>query len=143
MPRDHRGWRVAPAPDGRGAPDPPKSRSPQLSRRFVWFVVALLVLNLGSVLLFKPGGQQRVRVPFSPYFLSQVQAGRVAAIASKGDAVQGTFKSPVRYPADDQAIAPTTLFATQVPSFWNNDQLAALLKSEGVQVNAQSTTTST
>jgi cell division protease FtsH len=106
-------------------------------------VVALLVLNLGSVLLFKPGGQQRVKVPFSPYFLSEVQTGRVASIASKGDTVQGTFKSPVRYPASDASATPTTLFATQVPTFWNNDQLTALLRSEGVEVNAQSTTQST
>jgi cell division protease FtsH len=143
MPRDHRGWRVAPAPDGRGAPDPPKARAPHRSRGFIWFVVALLVLNLGSVLLFKPGGQQRVKVPFSPYFLSEVQTGRVASIASKGDTVQGTFKSPVRYPASDASATPTTLFATQVPTFWNNDQLTALLRSEGVEVNAQSTTQST
>jgi cell division protease FtsH len=143
MPRDHRGWRVAPAPDGRGAPDPPKRRPPHRSRGFIWFVVALLVLNLGSVLLFSPSGQERVKVPFSPYFLSEVQAGRVASIASKGDTVQGTFKSAVRYPATDTKATPTTLFATQVPTFWNNDQLTALLKSEGVEVNAQSTTAST
>ena len=143
MPRDHRGWRVAPAPDGRGAPDPPNRRPPHRSRGFIWFVVALLVLNLGSVLLFSPSGQERVKVPFSPYFLSEVQAGRVASIASKGDTVQGTFKSAVRYPATDTKATPTTLFATQVPTFWNNDQLTALLKSEGVEVNAQSTTAST
>jgi cell division protease FtsH len=106
-------------------------------------VLALLVLNLGSVLLFSPSGQQRVKVPFSPYFLSELQAGRVGSIASKGDTIEGTFKSPVRYPASDQKATPTTLFATQVPTFWNNDQLTALLKSEGVQVNAQSTTQST
>ena len=35
------------------------------------------------------------------------------------------------------------MFATQVPSFWNNAQLTALLRSEGVQVNAQSTTQNT
>jgi cell division protease FtsH len=143
MPRDHRGWRVAPAPDGRGAPDPPKRRPPHRSRGFVWFVVTLLVLNLGSVLLFSSHGQERVKVPFSPYFLSQVQAGRVASIASKGDTVQGTFKAPVRYPATAASATPTTLFATQVPSFWNNDQLTALLKSEHVQVDAQSTTPTT
>ena len=84
-----------------------------------------------------------MKVPFSPYFLSQVQSGRVASIASKGDTIQGTFKSAERYPASDAKATPTTLFATQVPSFWNNDQLTALLRSEGVQVNAQSTTQTT
>ncbi len=141
--RDHRGWRVAPAPDGRGAPDPPKKPAPHRSRWFLWFVIGLLAFNLGSVLLLSPSGQQRVNVPFSPYFLSQLQSGRVASIASRGDAIQGTFKSPVSYPSAGSKTTPTTLFATQVPSFWNNNQLAALLKSEGVQVNAQSTTTTT
>jgi cell division protease FtsH len=143
MPRDHRGWRVAPAPDGRGAPDPPKTRAPHRSRWFLWFVGGLLAFNLASVFLLSPGGQPRVKIPFSPYFLSQVESGRVTSIASKGDTIQGTFKSPVSYPAGDTKATPTTLFATQVPSFWNNDQLTALLRTEGVQVNAQSTTQST
>ena len=143
MHRDHRGWRVAPSPDGRGAPEPANPKPPHRSRWFIWFVVGLLAFNLASVFLFSPGGQQRVRVPFSPYFLSEVQSGRVASIASKGDTIQGTFKSPVRYPSSDAKATPTTLFATQVPSFWNNDQLTALLRSEGVQVNAQSTTETT
>ncbi len=143
IPRDHRGWRVAPAPDGRGAPAPPRTRPPHRSRAFVWFAVALLAFNLASVFLFSSGGQQRVKVPFSPYFLSQAQSGRVASIASKGDTIQGTFKSPVRYPPSDTNATPTTLFATQVPSFWNNDQLTALLRSERVRVDAQSTTQTT
>ena len=143
MPRDHRGWRVAPSPDGRGAPDPPQTRAPHRSRWFIWFAAGLLAFNLASVFLFSHGGQQRVKVPFSPYFLSQVQSGRVASIASKGDTIQGTFKSAERYPASDTKATPTTLFATQVPSFWNNDQLTALLRSEGVEVNAQSTTQTT
>jgi cell division protease FtsH len=110
---------------------------------FVWFAAALLAFNLASVFLLSPGGQRRVRVPFSPYFLSEVQSGRVASIASKSDTIQGTFKSAMRYPTSDAKATLTTLFATQVPSFWNNDQLTALLRSEGVQVNAQSTTQTT
>jgi cell division protease FtsH len=143
MPRDEGGWHVAPAPDGRGMPDPPPPRPPHRSRWFVGFVIALLALNLGSVLLLRPSGQQQVRVPFSPYFLSQVQAGQVASIASKGDTIQGTFKTAVRYPAGDQQATPTTLFATEVPTFWNNNQLAALLQLHGVQINAQSTVRTT
>jgi cell division protease FtsH len=143
IPRDHRGWRVAPAPDGRGAPEAVKVKPPHRSRRFAWFVVGLLVFNLASVFLLSPKGQPRVRVPFSPYFLTAVQAGKVTSIASKGDTIQGTFRSPVRYPATDAKAAATTLFATEVPSFWNDNQLVALLRSAGVQVNAQSTTQTT
>ncbi len=142
MPRDERGWHVAPAPDGRGMPEPPPARSPHRSRGFLIFVIALVALNWGSVLLFAPGGQPRVRVPFSPYFLTQVKAGQVASIASKGDTIEGTFKSSVRYPASDRRGTPTTLFATEVPTFWNNAQLTALLQARGVQINATSTTPS-
>jgi cell division protease FtsH len=139
MPRDERGWRVAPAPDGRGMPDPPPARPAHRTRGFVVFVVALLILNWGLLLVFSHSSETRVKVPFSPYFLTQVQAGQIVSIASKGDTIQGTFKVAMRYPAGDQKATPTTLFATEVPTFWNNDQLAALLQSHGVQINAQST----
>jgi cell division protease FtsH len=139
MPRDERGWRVAPGPDGRGMPDPPVVRPPHRSRGFLLFVLVLLALNWGSVLLFRPSGEPRVRVPFSPYFLAQVQAGHVASISSKGDTIEGSFRAPTHYPAGDQRSIPTTLFATEVPTFWNNNELSALLQAHGVQINAQST----
>ena len=140
LPRDERGWRVAPAPDGRGMPDPPAPRAPHRSRWFVWFVLVLLVFNFGSVLLVRPGAQPRVKVPFSPYFVSAVQAGRVASIASTGDTIQGTFKVAVRYPARVPEAPLTTLFSTEVPTFWNDNQLTALLQSHHVQINASSPT---
>ncbi len=143
MSHDARGWRVAPAPDGRGRPDPPTQRSPHRSRGFIFFAAALLALNLASVVFFAPAGQPRVKVPFSPYFVSQVRAGRVESIASTGDAIQGTFKTAIRYPAGSPSATATKLFTTEVPTFWNNDQLAALLQAHAVQINAQSTTQTT
>ena len=144
MPRDKRGWQVAPAPDGRGMPEQ-ASTGPPAHRRpgFLWFVLILIAVNWLSVLFFQPSsGQPRVRIPFSPMFLSDVQAGQVKSISSKGDTIQGTFTTKVRYPASDKNATPTTLFATEVPSFWNGSQLSALLQSKGVQINAQPTTTS-
>jgi cell division protease FtsH len=140
MPRDERGWRVAPAPDGRGMPDPPAPRSPHRSRGFVIFVLLLLALNFGSALAARPGAQPRVQVPFNPYFLQQVQAGHVQSISSRGDTIQGTFLASVRYPAGDAQATPTTLFSTEVPTFWNTNQLSALLQAHHVQINAQPTT---
>jgi cell division protease FtsH len=138
MPRDKEGWRVAPAPDGRGTPEQHKPRPPHRLRGFWIFVVVLLAVNWLSVLLFQsPPGQPRVKVAFSPYFLEQVQAGNVKSISSKGDTIQGTFATEVRYPPGDQKATATTLFSTQVPSFWNNDSLTALLQEKGLQVNAQ------
>jgi cell division protease FtsH len=139
MPRDHGGWRVAPAPDGRGTPDQHKPRPPHRLRGFWIFVLLLLALNWISLLTFKSGGEPRVKVPFSPYFLQQVDAGKVKSISSKGDTIQGTFTAKLRYPATNSKATPTTLFSTEVPTFWNDATLTALLQSKGVQVNAQST----
>jgi cell division protease FtsH len=137
MPRDERGWRVAPAPDGRGTPEEQKPRPPHRLRGFWIFVLVLLALNWISVFAFRAPGQPRVKVPFSPFFLDELTNGQVSSISSKGDTVQGTFKTKLRYPPSDSKATPTTLFSTQVPSFWNNTQLTALLQSQRVQVNAQ------
>ncbi len=136
MPRDKRGWRVAPAPDGRGTPDEHKPPPPHRLRGFWIFLILLLALNWISVLAFKTSGEPRVKVPFSPYFLDQVDAGQVKSISSKADTISGTFATKVRYPPSDTKATPTDLFSTQVPAFWNNASLTALLQSEKVQVNA-------
>jgi cell division protease FtsH len=143
MPRDKRGWRVAPAPDGRGLPEEHKPTPPHRWRGFWIFFLVLLALNWASVLIAQPGAQPRVSVPFSPYFLQQVQAHQVKSINTKGDSIQGTFATKVRYPPSDSKVTATTLFSTVVPSFWNTSDLTTQLKQEGVQVNAQSTATST
>ncbi|HTT30554.1 MAG TPA: ATP-dependent zinc metalloprotease FtsH [Solirubrobacteraceae bacterium] len=137
MPRDRRGWRVTPAPDGRGMPDEHKPTPPHRLRGFWLFFLVLLALNWVLVLIGQPGSQPRVKVPFSPYFLNQVHDGQVKSISSKSGAIDGTFKSKVRYPANDQKATPTTLFSTQVPSFWNTNDLTTELQGQGVEVNAQ------
>jgi cell division protease FtsH len=143
MPRDKRGWQVAPAPDGRGMPDQPGGRPPHRRPSFWWFVLALIAVNWLSVLVFQPSttSEPRVTVPFSPYFLERVREGQVVSISSKGDTVEGNFKSKQRYPKSNRNA--TKLFATQVPTFWNNSQLSALLQEKHVQINAKSTTNST
>src|SRR6202171_2751114 len=76
MPRDKRGWQVAPAPDGRGMPEQAQSGPPAHRRPgFLWFVVILIALNWLSVLLFQPSSSEpRVQIPFQPSFLAAVQA---------------------------------------------------------------------
>src|SRR5271154_3006266 len=142
MPRDQRGWNVTPAPDGRGMPQtnqPP----PHRTRGFLYFVLALFAINiLLSVVFDRTSSQPRVTVPFSPLFLSEVTSGKVSSITTTGDSVDGAFKKRVVYPANSNAT-PTTLFATQVPAFWNGSQLEALLTANGVEINAKSTTQST
>jgi len=128
---------VAPAPDGRGTPEEHKPPPPHRLRGFWIAVIALLALNWLSVLLIQPGGQPRVRVPFSPYFVQEAQAGQVKSISSKGDTIDGTFTSDIRYPPNDTKATPTTLFSTQVPTFWDHASLTALLQANKIQVNAQ------
>jgi cell division protease FtsH len=139
MPRDKRGWQVAPAPDGRGMPEQAPSGPPAHRRPgFLWFVLVLIAVNWLSLLLFQPSSSQpRITVPFKPFFLAQVQRGQVKSISTKGDAIKGTLKQKVHYPAHDKNAPTTALFATEVPAFWNGAQLTALLKEKNVTVNAK------
>src|SRR5436190_1482850 len=124
--------------DGKGPPAPrgssprkPPSRFP-ISRGWIVFALLLFALNfyLGSRATQPPS---RVRVPYSPFFLNQVNAGRVKEITSKGTAIQGTFNAKLRYGKSK----PTTRFKTEVPAFANTDTLSALLQKKRVVVNAQ------
>jgi cell division protease FtsH len=118
-------------------PEENQPRPPHRLRWFWLFFLGLLAVNWLFVLIAQPPGQPRVRVPFSPYFLEHVQDGQVKSISTKGDAIDGTFAGKVRYPPDDHNATPTTLFSTQVPSFWDHTALTSLLKQENVEVNAR------
>ncbi|HEY2771121.1 MAG TPA: ATP-dependent zinc metalloprotease FtsH [Solirubrobacteraceae bacterium] len=99
-------------------------------------VIGLLAINLWiSSQALKPNA--RVRVPYSPTFLSQVQASNVSEISSTGDSIQGTFKHAVRYPANDKNAPSATDFSTQVPSFANNAELSKLLQDKQVTIDAK------
>jgi len=135
MPRDKGRWRVAPAPDGRGMPEEHKPRPPH---RVPWFWIVLLVVlsvNWAAVLMAQSSGQPRVKVPFSPYFLRQLDAGRVKSISSKGNTISGTFTRKLAYPPGSDTS--TTLFSTEVPTFWDDATLTKQLQSAGVEVNAK------
>jgi cell division protease FtsH len=98
-------------------------------------VAALLALNLWiSTQALKPNA--RVRIPYSPTFLSQVENNNVSEISSTGDSIQGTFKNAVKYPPDDSNAQATTSFSTQVPSFANGTELSQLLQQHNVTIDA-------
>src|SRR5205085_9419230 len=80
----------------------------------------------------------RVRIPYSPTFLTQVRNGNVSEISSTANAIQGTFKNDFKYPANDKNAVATTRFSTQVPSFANNAELTSLLESKNVTIDAKS-----
>ena len=136
MPRDKKGWRVVPALDGRGMPDEHKPTPPHRWRGLWIFVIVLLALNWLSVLVAQPS-ELRVAVPFSPYFLKQLDASHVQSITSKSGTIQGTWTVALKYPSDDKKATATKYFSTQVPSFWNTTALTQELESKGVEVNAK------
>lgn len=114
--RHPQGWRVNPAPDGRGSRPPQPARG-WLTWRLVLVFLVLLLINTWLVSLLGPGGVQRLGVPYSPVFIQQVRAGNVVSISSKGSTLQGEFGHAVRYPPTDAAVKLTTHFKTEVPTF--------------------------
>jgi cell division protease FtsH len=110
-------------------PTPPRFR---FAGRIAIFVVALLLFNYWAASSAMQT-QSRVRIPYSPVFLKDVGAGKVADIRSKGTAIQGTFTRPVRYGKSK----PTTRFSTEIPAFANTDALWKLLQDKGVVTNAE------
>jgi cell division protease FtsH len=131
------GWRVDPAPDGRGAPAPPKRPMIPWGRRFIWFVLALLALNL--VLSFMTGRpEERRRVPYQPFFVDQVEAGNVEEISSRADSIEGELKSQATFdPPGDAEPVEVTKFETEVPAFIDPAALTRLLAEQDVVINAE------
>jgi cell division protease FtsH len=131
------GWKVTPAPDGRGPAKPgatPPSR-PNPRWLIAVLVVGLLALNLWiSSQALQPNA--RVRIPYYPTFITQLKDGNVSEISSTADAIQGVFKQKLKYPSNDPNAQATTDFSTQVPSFADRTQLSNLLEQENVTTDA-------
>jgi cell division protease FtsH len=117
-------------PDGTPpGPQPPRFR---IGAGWVVFAVVLLAVNF-FIATRATESPSRVSVPYSPFFLNEVNAGHVKEITSKGTAIQGTFTEKVKYADND----PTTRFQTEIPAFNNNDALSKLLQDKRVVVNAK------
>jgi cell division protease FtsH len=122
-----------PPPEQRGSP-PTEPGRPwyRPSPRWIVFFVVLLAFDLFvTSRVMEPASRERV--PYSPFFLDQVQAGNVDEITSKGTDIEGAFKKEVT--SGDSK--PTTRFRTEVPAFANTDELSRLLEENDVTVNAE------
>jgi cell division protease FtsH len=132
-------WKMADVPSNTpGAPAAAGSPRPPWWRGRVWpLVLVVLALFAVNYTLASRAAQptERVRVPYSPFFLNQVGDENVQTITSTGAAVQGEFKQAVRYPATSGT--PTRHFSTEIPEFANTDALSGLLQSNGVVINAK------
>jgi cell division protease FtsH len=74
----------------------------------------------------------RIRVPYSPFFLGQIQRGNVKQITSNGTAIQGDFRRRESYGGS----RPSARFNTEIPAFAEGNALTNLLQKKGVVVNA-------
>ena len=131
-PESRRPWRVEGARTREGSDASQRWRRLG-GRRFVWIVLAMLVVNwvvASRVSL----DHQRVTVPYS-YFREQAVAGNVAEVSSTADTIQGKFRRDVRYPPGEDART-THLFKTERPAF-ADDRILDLLLREKVTVNAE------
>src|SRR6478672_11411850 len=131
------GWRVDPAPDGRGAP--PKQKPPIIprNRAFVWVLAGLLAVNL-LVAILTSGPASRPQVPYQPFFVEQVTANNVRDISSTGDSIEGTLKGEATYtpPGGGDPVKVSNDFKTEVPSFIDNNAVTTLLTQHNVVINA-------
>src|ERR1051326_4440213 len=116
---------------------PPK-RNPMLQPRPWWIsFIVVLILNYLVVQLFLPERPNpRIDVPYT-YFKQQVQMDNVSEVTSRADVIQGTFKTAITYPPDQQNAQNSTLFQTVQPQFADTG-LETLLEQHGVTINAHS-----
>src|SRR3954452_22415341 len=124
--------RMPSRPAGAEPDPPPRRRFPRPG--FLVTVVVLLGLNWVLLNVLSPP-EPRPTIPYSPYFLEQVDKGNVERISPIGETVTGEFKNEVRYP--DKDAKPAKNFETEIPSFANGDQLEATLRDKGVVIDAR------
>ena len=120
-----------PLPRGDDDKKGPSFRTPRM--RILVIVASLLAANYIFVALFAPGKVEPIKIPYNPTFLEQVRAGNVERISSTGTTVDGRFKKDVKY-GDSK---PGKVFATEIPSFANGDELSALLEEKKVIIAAE------
>jgi cell division protease FtsH len=97
---------------------------------------------VANILLFNAFTDEpdRTRVPYT-LFREQAQADNVDEISSRGETIQGKFRSPIEYAANADEPTKTTEvleFSTERPSF-ADDNIFAVLDRNDVRVNARPT----
>jgi cell division protease FtsH len=131
------GFRVDPAPDGRGAPPQQKPPFIPRNRTFIWILAGLLALNV-VIAIVANSPASRPQVPYQPFFVEQVEADNVQEISSTSDSIEGTLKKEATYtpPGGGDAVKVSEDFKTEVPSFIDSKAVTELLTEHHVVINA-------
>jgi cell division protease FtsH len=103
------------------------------TRIAIYVVVIAVMLGINYWGAHRVTQQSQVRVPYSPFFLQQVQSGNVVSVVSTASELQGEFAQATK-PAGKSTAS--VHFVTQIPSFANTNELSQLLQTHGVRVNA-------
>ena len=121
-----------------GSNDNQERRGPAWLPRVSWpwaLLLIFLAVNWLVAPLLAPDQPDRVTIPYTT-FKEQIQAGNVAEITTRGEAIQGTLKQPLTYPPSGENQKTSARFETRLPSF-ADPGLEALLASQNVVINAR------
>jgi cell division protease FtsH len=135
----HPPFRVEPADDGRGRPPSPKPPlMPPPGRRHKWLALIAVLLAINVIAALTTGlPKSRVQVPYTPFFLNQVEQGNVKEITSSASTIEGSLTNPATFTPTNGKAEQVERFKTLIPSFADTKQLSALLQSKNVTVNAE------
>jgi cell division protease FtsH len=105
----------------------------------------ILVVNFLLMRWMFPGPGEPITVPYT-FFREQIAAGNVAEIYSRGERIEGLFRSPVTYPPATDAVTPDaprqppsrtgTNFSTTLPVFVDPG-FEEFLIDNGVEISAE------
>ncbi|HEX5829710.1 MAG TPA: ATP-dependent zinc metalloprotease FtsH [Gemmatimonadaceae bacterium] len=124
-----------------GGGTPAHRGRPGIPRR-TWIAFLLILLaNFLLMRLFGPDADEPLEVPYT-LFKEEVAKGNVEAIYSRGETIEGRFRSLVTYPPPSDSAAAARVeprtsrtFSTTLPSFVDPG-LEALLIEHGVEISA-------
>ena len=122
------GWRVDPGPSGRGKPtvDPAVPRFPVLESALDPVLVVALALNIWLVSFLPDPPQRRVRIPYNPTFLAAgTRRQREVDLVQGRDRPGASCAGSCAIRPGDKNADPVALIDTEVPTFANEDELAA------------------
>src|SRR5262249_15557806 len=101
----------------------PQFLTKRSNRIVMWLVLIAALLGFNYWVAHRATEVTRIRVPYSPFFLHEVQVNNVASIRSTGTAIQGDFKTATK----PSGTSTSSLhFATEIPAFADTNQLSRL-----------------